>query len=125
MPQEGTGVIQMQHQITIGEEILSAHEAELLDSLLEKSRGDFEFQGKKIAFITGSSGSQILSKADYFKNYVNPSIASGQYLNVFMIELNEAEKRASGGYDALVLSWVKVLSNRQKRKVIEQLAKTQ
>jgi len=38
-----------------------------------------------------------------------------------MIKLTVEEKNKSGGYDAFVLSWVKVITN--KKKLIEQLSK--
>jgi hypothetical protein len=40
-----------------------------------------------------------------------------------MVELTEQEKNISSGYDAFVLSWVKVFTDKRKKKVIEQLAK--
>lgn len=108
---------------TNGDEMSSTQEAELLNSLLEKSRNTFDFHGKKIAFITGSSGSRVLSKADYFNRCVNPWLADGKTPQNFMVELTEEEKNKSGGYDAFVLSWAKVFTDKRKKKIIEQLAK--
>lgn len=116
MPQE-------QNPNTNGDKMLSTQEAELLNFLLEKSRNTFDFQGKKIAFITGSSGSRVLSKADYFNTCVNPWLADGKTPQIFMVELTVSEKNNSGGYDAFVLSWVKVFTDKRKKKVIEQLAR--
>jgi hypothetical protein len=72
MPQKGIEQVQIQNPNTSGDGMLSTQEAELLNSLLEKSRNTFDFHGKKIAFITGSSGSRFISKVDYFDNYINP-----------------------------------------------------
>lgn len=123
MPQKGTEQIQTQSPNSIGDEMLSTQESELLNSLLEKSRNKFDFHGKKIAFITGSSGSRVLSKADFFNTCVNPWLSDGKTPQIFMVELTGEEKNKSGGYDAFVLSWVKVFTDKRKKKVIEQLSK--
>ncbi len=123
LPQKGIEQIQIQSPNSNGDEMLSKQEAELLNSLLEQPRNTFDFHGKKIAFITGSSGSRILSKADYFRTCVNPWLAEGKTPQIFMVELTGEEKSKSDGYDAFVLSWVKVFTDKKKKKVIEQLSK--
>lgn len=123
MPQKITAQIQTQSSISNGKEMLNTQEAELLNSLLKQSRNTFDFHGKKIAFITGSSGSRILSKADFFNTSVNPWLKNGETPQISMVKLTENEKNKSGGYDALVLSWVKVFTNKRKKKVIKQLLK--
>jgi hypothetical protein len=50
-------------------------------------------------------------------------LADGKTPQIFMVELAEEETRKSGGYDAFVLSWVKVFTDKRKKKLIEQLAK--
>jgi len=120
--QKETEQFQGQSPSTDGDEMLSKQEAELLNSLLETSRDTFDFQGKKIAFLTGSSGSRVLSRADFFNTCVNPWLAKGDTPQIFMALLTQGEKKKSGGYDAFVLSWVKVFTDRQKRKLIEKLA---
>jgi hypothetical protein len=126
LPLKGIGQIQTHTQSPIpkGDEILSTKEAELLNSLLEQSRNTFDFHGKKIAFITGSNAGRILSKADYFNTCVTPWLADGKTPQIFMVELTGEEKNKSGGYDAFVLSWVKVFTDKRKKKVIEQLSKS-
>ncbi|MCB0482325.1 MAG: hypothetical protein KDC83_12915 [Flavobacteriales bacterium] len=98
---------------------LSKEEVELLNALLANSRDTFSFENKKIAFITGSSGSKVLAKADFFDTCIHPWIKEDKKPQIFMVQLSEKEKDQSGGYDAFVLSWVKVFTKRQKRKVIE------
>lgn len=121
IPQKGAEQIQPQSSNLYGDEMLSTQEAELLNSLLEKSRNTFDFHGKKIAFITGSSGSFVLSKAEFFNTCVNPWLSDGKTPKIFMVELTEEEKNKSGGYDAFVLSWVKAFTEKRKKKLIEQL----
>lgn len=74
-------------------------------------RKDFDFKGKRVAFIAGGSGGWILTKGEYFKRPRHFS----------MQPLSESEKRESGGYDAFVFSGVKLFTSRQKRKTIERL----
>jgi len=122
-PPKGAEQVQIQSPNTKVDEMLSTQEAQLLNFLLEQSRNTFDFHGKKIAFITGSSGSRVISKADYFNTCINPWLSDGKTPQIFMVELTEEEKNQSGGYDAFVLSWVKVFTDKRKKKVIEQLAK--
>ena len=101
--------------------ILNKKEVELLNSLLNDTRDDFNFADKKIAFITGSNGGTIVSKSNYFHNAVIPWIENDSEPQIFMVELTEDEKLKSGGYDVLVLSWVKIFTPRTQEKVIKQL----
>lgn len=96
-------------------------EVELLNSLLNETRADFNFADKKVAFITGSSGSKIVSKSDYFRCSVIPWIENGSEPQIFMVRLTEEEKLKSGGYDVLVLSWVKIFTPKRPEIVLRQL----
>lgn len=93
------------------DEVLSEQEVILLNHLLKNLRDTFDFHGKKVAFITGSSGNRLLSKADYF-NQIKPWLDAGDTPQASIVLLTEEEKDKSGGYDVLVLSWVKVFSER-------------
>jgi len=55
-----------QNPNTKSSEMLTSEEAELLNSLLQNSRGTFDFHGKKVAFITGPAGNRFLSKSGFF-----------------------------------------------------------
>jgi hypothetical protein len=123
MLQKETEKIQVHNSTNNSNEMLTPKEAELLNFLLEKSRYSFDFHDKKVAFITGSSGNRILTKSDYFESCITPWLDKGEAPQIIMIELTEEEKNKSGGYDALVLSWVKYFTNKQKKKIIEQLAR--
>ena len=101
--------------------VLNNHEVKLLNYLLEETRDDFDFTNKKVAFITGSSGSKIVSKSDYFEYSVKPWIEKGSTPQISMIRLTEDEKAQSDGYDVLVLSWVKVFTTKAQKRVITQL----
>lgn len=102
---------------------LNRQEFELLNSLLREKRDTFDFQSKKVAFVTGSSGNNIVTKEAYFKNYVKPWLDKGTRPQVSMVRLTEEEKSQSNGYDALVLSWVKLFTNKQKKRIVKRLSK--
>ncbi len=101
--------------------ILNAKEVKLLNLLLKDTRDSYDFTNKKVAFITGSNGGTIVSKSDYFKNSVIPWIEKDSEPQIFLVKLTEDEKTKSGGYDVLVLSWVKVFNPKTKEQVITQL----
>lgn len=100
---------------------LSKTEAELLNNLLKDSRDTFNFQNKKVAFISGNSGGSIVNKSYYFDHLISPWIEKDATPQIFMVRLNDEEKLKSGGYDVLVLSWVKVFTPKRRRKVIRAL----
>ena len=82
-----------------------------------QSKG-FDFNNKRIIFITGSGGSVLGSKSAYFndikkwKETYNSKIASS------LIVLNGQEK-AEYGYDAILTYWVKVITPKTNKKVLK------
>lgn len=107
------------------DEILNNQEAELLNTLLKNTRDTFDFRGKKIAFITGSLGKRFLSKKSFFDSCITPWLAEGDMPQISIIILTKNEKYNSRGYDVFVLTWVKVFTNRQKKRMINKLAKNE
>jgi hypothetical protein len=99
---------------------LNSAESAMLNSLLEESRGDFDFSGKKVVFTTGSSGKTIISKSNFFKSNVVPWVENGDSPSIMMEIFTPEEKEMTGGYDVIVMVWVKVLVG-QKKKIIEHL----
>lgn len=102
---------------------LTHFEAELLNSLLENSRKNFDFHEKKILFVTGSSGNRIISKDEWINYCIKPWIDNGIYPNISLIKLSEFEKHLSGGYDAIVLSFVKHFSKKRKDLILNKVNK--
>lgn len=101
--------------------LMNKNEAMLLNTLLEETRGTFDFAGKKVAFVTGSSGRTITSKFNYFNDLVLPWIKADSKPQIFMVILTADEKIRSGGYDALVFSWVKIFTPKTRKRVVRQL----
>lgn len=98
---------------------LNTQESVFLNSLLKTQRKTFDFTNKKIAFVTGNTGNRLLTKSDFFKNYIKPYTDKDSQPQVSFIPLT---KEKPGGYDALVLAWVKLFTAKQKRNIIEQLS---
>ncbi len=100
---------------------LNRQEISFLNTSLKSSRDTFDFTDKKIAFVTGNSGGKIILKQDYSLTCVKPWVDKGSIPQIFFIRLTNDEKQKSGGYDVLVLSWVKVFTDKQKKNLIKQL----
>lgn len=102
---------------------LNKSEVTLLNSLLEKQRDTFDFKDKKVAFLTGSSGGVIVSKSEYFSKSLIPWIEKASNPQISMVRLTDEEKLKSGGFDVLVLSWVKLFTDKRQKRTIEILGK--
>ena len=103
--------------------ILTEIESKFFNELSIVKSDTFDFSFKKIAFITGNSGKLILSKSQYFKDCVKPWLDKGLIPQTSVIILTKEEKEKSGGYDAIILSWVKLFTNKQLKKTIYLLSK--
>lgn len=90
--------------------LLNDYESAYINIIFKKSRKDFDFKDKKVGFITGSSGKTISNKKNYFnmqkKSLVNKNFPCD---NGVLYIFNETQKKESGGYDAAIVYWSKVL----------------
>jgi hypothetical protein len=103
------------------QQYLNADEAKLLNKLLNTS-DTIHLQDKRIAFITGSSGRIILSKKSFFQENITPWVEGNVRPILSIVVLNEEERAKSGGYEVLVLSWVKVFTSFHRRRIVKKLA---
>jgi hypothetical protein len=89
--------------------LVNSYESDYLNVIFKDSRKDFDFAGKKVGFITGSTGNTISNKKKYFDSekdrFYHKYSPNGGTLYVF----NESQKEKSGGYDAVIVYWCKVL----------------
>ena len=101
--------------------MLNDYEAKYLNFIFGVTPDDFDFAGKKIGFITGSSGKKKSNKADYFKlekdRFCHKYSPNGGDLFVF----DKRQKEESGDYDAAIVYWSKFIL--PVEKVIEGLKK--
>jgi hypothetical protein len=87
--------------------VLTANEAIYFNSDLLTQRKDFDFHGKKVAFVLNSS---FIDKAQYFKNW-----SGNKIVNNLIILTNEEKKKAKG-YDAIIVLWRKQGVSKSFRK---------
>jgi hypothetical protein len=81
-------------------------------------KSGFDFKNKKILFVTGSNGSTLGSKIEYFNDVREWKEKHNDKIATSLIILNDSEK-SEYGYDAIVTYWVKVYNPKRKR-VLEQ-----
>jgi hypothetical protein len=120
-----TNVLYGQQSINLGTDdstVLNKFEVDFFTSFFKDQSDPFDFKGKKIAFVTGSSGGKLLTKSEYFKICVKPWTTNNSKPQIFLCKLKIDEKIKSGGYDVIVLSWVKLFTENRKLKIINQLA---
>ena len=79
----------------------------------------YDFTGKRIVFATGSGGSKLGSKTDYFENVREWKEKHNSKIATSLIVLNDKDK-LEFGYDAIVTYWVKVLTPKATKKLLKQ-----
>jgi hypothetical protein len=98
---------------------LTKIESDYLNNYLKENRKDFDFTDKKIIIVTGNSGQQIASKKQYF-NDIKSWLENGDKIPTTLIIFNEEEKFKSG-YDGILTLWVKIFTEKAKRKIIKKM----
>ena len=92
---------------------LTIFESDYFNQIFSRKRNDFNFANKTIAFVTGSNGKTRSNKQQYF-DLERERIAKEYSLNGgALIIFNANEKEQSGGYDAVILYWSKVLPTKK------------
>lgn len=99
---------------------LTKSESKYLNRYLNEKRNGFDFNDKKVIFITGNSGNRIGTKKEYFDyikewNEKNSKVATGIDI------LTNEQKLESGGYDIILSYWVKVLTEKRKKKILTEI----
>jgi len=102
-------------------DLLNGNESTYLNDSFIKRKSDFNFEKKKIGFFVGSSNYRLWSKQDYFES-VKSTLRNNTTMQHQLLILNEDERIKSGGYDAFVVSWSKILvTDGHKRKLISKI----
>lgn len=100
---------------------LTRQEYRFLNQDFSDKRDDFDFKDKKIAYVGGTSGNYFWSKKDYFDIYAKPRVGTDRKGNSSLIILTKEEKEKSGGYDAFILTPVKIFTDRHRERVVKRL----
>jgi len=99
--------------------ILTDNELLFLNQYLTKEQsGGIDLTNKKILFVTGTSGTQLGSKVEYFKD-IKEWNQNDSKISTCIIELIEEEKKKAGGYEIIITYWVKIFTKRSKRKILK------
>jgi hypothetical protein len=85
---------------------LNSFESDYFNFILQDKRGEFDFTGKKIGFVTGN-GHSIVSKQSYFNIEKSRKEIGYSTNQAFLHLFNKSEKYTSGGYEGVVVYWVK------------------
>ena len=99
---------------------LTQSESEFLNEYMtDYNKQNFDFTNKKVIFVTGNSGNKIGTKSAYFdeikqRNQTDDKIAT------WFVKLTE-EEQIQSGYDVIVAYWVKVITERRKRKILNEI----
>lgn len=102
---------------------LNKQEETFLNSDFTDKRGDFDLNGKKIAYVGGTRGNILFTKKEFFDDYVRPRIGTNKKRNYSLIILTTIEKEKSGGYDAFILTPPKMFTDRDRERLITELSK--
>lgn len=86
--------------------MLSSHESAYFNVIFKENLNGFDFTGKKVGFIERGG---IRNKKEYFDlekdRFNRKETTNGGTLYVF----DEIQKKESGGYDAVIVYWSKIL----------------
>ncbi len=103
---------------------LNKYEAQYFNQSLEQQRRpfNFDFQDKKVGFALGNFGKGLISKKEYFDRWGRAYFENDAVVVNQLIILTEEEQQQSGGYDAIIVSWSKILvSGKHKARLIKSL----
>ena len=101
--------------------ILTETEARFLKEYLSAQAqvDEFDFNNKKILFVTGSKGGTLGTKNAYFDDVKEWKVKHNSKIATSLIVLDESDKMKYG-YDAIITYWVKVLiSPKAKDKILQ------
>lgn len=96
---------------------LTELEAEFLNEYLGDVRGDFDFSGAKVIFVTGHTGTDLSTKQEYFEKMQEPQSIDSTFVTG-VVPLSPSEKERSGGYDVILTYWVKTLSHKSRKRLV-------
>ena len=99
---------------------LTQAESEYLNEYLAEKRNGFDFNDKKVIFVTGNSGNRIGTKKEYF-DYINKWREKDSKIVTGIDILTTDQKLKSNGYDVILTYWVKVLTEKRKKKILTEI----
>ncbi len=107
--------------------LLNKDEGAYFNHFFSNRKGDLDFQDKKAAFVSGSSGKTILDKTYYFHRLGDETEKhEWQAGGTQLLLLSSEEKELSGGYDVVFVYWSKLpCVDKRRENLIASLKKKQ
>jgi hypothetical protein len=103
---------------------LNKYEVEYFNTSLEKQRGNFSFDDKKIAFAYDNFGKIVINKKEYFERWGRKYFNNHSSVSDQLIILTSDEKEIADSYDAIIISWSKIkIGEKEKQRIIKKLSK--
>ena len=100
---------------------LTQTESEFLTEYMnDEQRKNYDLTNKKVIFVTGNNAQQFGTKSEYF-DQIKKWNENGNKIATWIVELNENEQKISGEYDVIVTYWVKILTKKRKKKIINEI----
>jgi hypothetical protein len=100
---------------------LSNYESDFFNGEFLQKRKEFNFTNKKVGFFVGNSGGNLWSKQEYFESY-KERVSKGMSGSMdFLLILTEEQKKESNGYDAIIVSWSKIIVASPSKNMIKRL----
>ncbi|MBD3892172.1 hypothetical protein [Olleya marilimosa] len=100
---------------------LTQTESEFLTEYMnDEQLKNYDLTDKKVIFVTGNSAQQLGTKSEYF-DQIKQSNKNENKIATWIVELNENERKISGGYDVIITYWVKILTKKRKNKIINEI----
>ena len=101
---------------------LSKYESAYFNGQLSKQRGNFDFVDKKVGFAYGNFGKTVVSKKEYFDRWGRDYFKRDSHVVDILLILTADEKVKSGDFDAIIVSWSKIMiDNKHRQKIISKL----
>lgn len=97
--------------------ILTELEGKYFNAIFQISRAEFDFNGKKVAFLTGNIGNVESNKKKYFtaerqRLEISNDSCSHYWGTLYVFDITQKEK--SGGYDAAIVDINKKMNSTQE-----------
>jgi hypothetical protein len=94
------------------------------DYFNKSNKENYDFTNAKLGFFSGSGGSSLDTKKEYFDRIKNRFENCLHATQDYIIKLTQEEKAASGGFDYIIFSWSKIIP-KDIDKRIQKLKKSQ
>lgn len=86
--------------------VLNIYESTILDSLFKEKSGTISLKNKRVLFLSGGSGTTVMSKQEYF-SYIKHCIKDSIKQNIEPLVILSEKTAQKVGYDVVVTHWVK------------------